>query len=68
MPGTIKLWNTGLESTAVEKITFQGIGNLQSTEGWKERKCKPTKSIRKREEQQISPKKGYECKEIDLSK
>lgn len=67
MPGTIKLWKTGLESTAVQKMTFQGIGNLQATEGGGiKRMCKPTKCIRKREEQKISPKKGYEGKEINL--
>lgn len=55
MPGTIKLWKTGLESTAVQKMTFQGIGNLQATEGGKKKgSSSPQKSIRKREEQNQS--------------
>lgn len=64
MPGTIKLWKTGLESTAVQKMTFQGMGNLEATESGKKRKCKPTKSIRKREEQKISAKKGYDARNL----
>lgn len=45
---------------------FSGNWEMVNYREWGKRKCKPTKNIRKREEQKISPKKGYECKEIDL--
>jgi len=54
MPGIVKLWQTGLESTDLQKMAFHGTGNLWATEGREKKQFRPTKKIKKREEQKIS--------------
>lgn len=49
MPGIIKLWQTGLESTALQKMAFQGMQNLWATNGGEIKQFRSTKKTSKKE-------------------